>query len=457
MMDRIEFIKTSSLAILGTLLSPMYSCSPQKAKEELAKEIKRRTNWARNFEFKATDLKTPSTIEELQVLMKKEGERKAIGATHCFNGIADSPHTQVSLSKLKKLISIDEKAMTATFEGGIRYYELVTQLHEKGYALHNLAGLTDISVVGGCTTGTHGSGSNNGALATAISGVEICLADGSLVNLSRKDNPDIFDGVIISFGGLGIITKVVLDIEPAYDVRQDVFLSLPFENVAENFEAIMSSGYSVSLFTMWQDGIVNQAWVKRRVDLPVEDLGSEFFGGKASEIQVHPNELDPNSVTDQLGKPGVWYERLPHAKLNGIPEVGDELQSEYFVSIADAGEAMRAIEKLKDEMLPHLLICEIRTIDEDNLWMSPFYKRKSVAFHCSWKPNGPEVKKILGKIEAALAPFSVRPHWGKLYTMDTKVLQKSYEKLDDFRELLKTYDPNGRFSNDYLKRIVYSG
>jgi xylitol oxidase len=139
-----------------------------------------------------------------------------------------------------------------------------------------------------------------------------------------------------------------------------------------------------------------------------------------------------------------------------MPSAFDELQSEYFIPIAHAGDAMKALAKLGDKILPYLYVSEIRTIAADNLWMSQFYKRATVSFHFTWKSNWPEVQKLLPLIEAALAPFSVRPHWGKLYTINAKSIQKSYERFPDFLELLKTYDPDGRFRNAYLNRIIYS-
>jgi xylitol oxidase len=429
-MKRNEFIKTSSLAIAGTILNPMVSCLPKKSKEPEQGNALERRNWGRNIIFKAKNLEEPSTVEELQELMSKVGFKKGLGSTHSYNDIADSPLTQISLRKLNKIIS---------------------------FALHNLASLPQVTVAGACATGTHGSGTENGSLAMVVREMEICLADGQLINLSRENNPDIFDGVVVSLGGLGIITRMVLDAQPTYDARQDIFLDLPLENVIENFDEIMSSGYSVCLFTKWQNDILDQAWIKRRVDQPVDDLGREFFGGKMCDRNIHPIiDMSAEACTDQMGKVGPWYERLPHFRINAMPSAFDELQSEFFVPIEYAGDAMRSIAKLGDKFLPYLYISEIRTIAADNLWMSQFYKRPSVAIHFTWKSNWPEVQKLLPMIEAALAPFSIRPHWGKLYTIDAKAIQKSYERFPDFLELLRTYDPEGRFRNAYLNRIIYS-
>lgn len=456
-MKRKDFVKTSSLVLTGTIFAPMISCLPEPRKKITKATVAERRNWGRNIVYKAKNLVHPTSVEELQEIMKQAGYKKGLGSKHSYNDIADSPTTQISLGKLNKVIAIDESNNTVTIEGGIKYEELAPKLHEKGKALHNLASLPQVTVAGACATGTHGSGTGNGSLATVVREIEFCSLDGELITISRDKNPDTFDGAIVSLGALGIITRMVLDIEPAYDARQDLFLDLPLTSVVENFDEIMSSGYSVSLFTKWQNDLIDQVWIKRRMDQTVNELGPNFFGGKVCQKNIHPIiELSAESCTDQLGVVGPWYDRLPHFKINGMPSAVDELQSEYFIPIAHAADGMRAIAKLGDKILPYLYISEIRTIAADNLWMSQLYKRESVAFHFTWKPNWPEVKKLLPEIEAALAPFGVRPHWGKLNTIDPSTIQRSYERYTDFLKLLKKYDPIGKFSNDYLNRIIYT-
>lgn len=216
-MKRKEFVKASSLAIAGTILSPTTSCLPKKTKETEQETILARRNWGQNIIYKAKNLEQPTSVEELQELMRRVGNKKGLGSTHSYNDIADSPMTQISLRKLNKMISIDETNSTVTIEGGIKYEELAPQLYENGFALHNLASLPQVTVAGACSTGTHGSGTRNGSLATVVKEMEICKANGQLINLSRDNNPDIFDGAIVSLGGLGMITRMVLDIQPAYD------------------------------------------------------------------------------------------------------------------------------------------------------------------------------------------------------------------------------------------------
>ena len=451
-MKRKTFLKTSSIAVAGTLLSPLSSCTPA------AKTKTMRTNWSGNYAYKAKNLHQPKTVDEVQALVKKLGQQKALGSCHCFNDIADSPLNQISTANLNQVVSIDEKAKTVTVEAGVRYGQFAEELDQKGYALHNLASLPHISVAGACATATHGSGVTNGNLATAVSAIEMVTPSGELINLSRKNNPAEFAGAVVGLGALGIVTKVTLDLQDTFQVRQDLFQDLPLQSLQDNFEAIMASGYSVSLFTDWQKKLVSQIWVKRKVDAETKDLGADFYGAKAAPKNLHPiTSLSAENCTEQMGVPGPWYERLPHFKMGFTPSSGKELQAEYFVPRENAVEAILALEKKGDLIYPQLMISEIRTIAADDFWMSPAYQRDCVAIHFTWKQHTKEVTELLPMIEAELAPFQVRPHWGKLFTLDPKVLHERYPKYGDFIQLVKKYDPEGKFRNAYLDLNIYGG
>jgi xylitol oxidase len=158
-----------------------------------------------------------------------------------------------------------------------------------------------------------------------------------------------------------------------------------------------------------------------------------------------------------MGVPGPWYERLPHFRMGFTPSAGKELQSEYFVPRRNAVDAILAVERLRDQITPHLLITEIRTIAPDDLWMSTCYQRPSVTIHFTWKQDWPAVRRLLPVIERELAPFEPRPHWGKLFTMPPAELRSRYEKLTDFVKLAAGYDPKGKFRNAFLSTNVFAG
>ncbi len=447
-MKRKTFLKTSSVLVAGGLLSPFLSCKKQP------KMV--RKNWAGNYEYKAENLYSPKTVEEVQALVKKLDKQKALGSCHCFNNIADSPMNQISSQNLNKVISIDEKANTMTVEAGARYGQFAPQLDKKGFALHNLASLPHISVAGACSTATHGSGVKNGNLATAVRGLEFVTANGDVVNLSRDKDGETFNGAVVGLGALGIITKVTLDIQKTYQVRQDVFQDLPLQSLKDHFDEILSSGYSVSLFTDWQNQNISQVWIKRRVEVDTKPMGADFYGAKAATKNLHPiTKLSAENCTEQMGVAGPWYERLPHFKMGFTPSSGEELQTEYFIPHENALEAILALEKKGSLIFPQLMITEIRTIAADNYWMSPCYKQDCVAIHFTWKQNPAEVSLILPVLEAELTPFKARPHWGKIFTMTPSVLHEHYEKLPDFLQLIKNYDPQGKFRNAYLDLNIY--
>ena len=414
-------------------------------------------NWAGNLEYSTDRLYSANSLEQVQSFVKNQSKLKVLGTRHCFNNIADSRHEFLSLKSMDKVVALEPEAHTVTVEAGMTYGQLCPYLHSKGFALHNLASLPHISIAGACSTATHGSGEKNGNLATAVSGLEIVTAAGDLVKLSRQQDGEAFRGAVVGLGSLGIITKITLDIQPAFMMRQYVYENLPLTEMKNHFDAIESSAYSVSLFTDWQNQRISEVWIKSRdKEGQAFDASSEFFGAKRATKNLHPiAELSAENCTEQMGVPGPWYERLPHFRMGFTPSAGKELQSENFVPRKHAVEAILAVERLRDQVGPHLMISEIRTIAADNLWLSPCYGRPCVSIHFTWKQDWPAVRKLLPVIEKELAPFKVRPHWGKLFTMSAADLKSTYEKSPDFIRLSKKYDPQGKFHNEFLNTNIF--
>jgi alditol oxidase len=291
-----------------------------------------------------------------------------------------------------------------------------------------------------------------------VSALEFVTAAGEVVKLSRKSDGDVFNGAVVALGALGVITRVTLDVEPTYTVRQYVYQNLSLAQIKDHFDAIQSSAYSVSLFTDWRNKLINEVWIKARVGASAPPFGApaEFYGAKRATRNLHPiAELSAENCTEQMGVPGPWYDRLPHFRMGFTPSAGKELQSEYFVPRRNAVDAILAVERLHDQVSPHLLITEIRTIAEDNLWMSPAYGRPSVAIHFTWKQDWPNVRRLLPIIEKELAPFQVRPHWGKLFTISRAELQSRYPKMPEFTRLATKFDPNGKFRNEFLNTHIF--
>jgi alditol oxidase len=409
-------------------------------------------NWAGNVEYSATNWHTPTTVEQLQDIVRNSNKVRGLGSRHSFNTIADSDDTIISLKQMNRIIEINADEQTVTVQGGITYGGLCKELHDRGFALHNLASLPHISIVGACTTATHGSGENNGNLATSVSAIEFMTTDGTLIRRNRAEHGDEFAGMVVSLGALGIVTQITLDIIPTFDMRQDVYLNLPLDTLYENFDAIQASAYSISLFTDWVNNTITQAWLKSVVDDDTPfTLGDTFFGAKSATVPCSPVGDDRTKrCTEQNGVRGAWYDRLPHFRMEFSPSHGDEIQSEYFVPRESAIEAIKAVNALHADITPLLYITEIRAIKADDLWLSTAYGRDSIALHFTWKPMWAEIRPVLEKIETALIPLGVRPHWGKVFVMSPEYVQSQYERLSDFQELARKYDPDGKFQNAFL-------
>ena len=447
-MNKRTFIRFFAGMIASRVVSPLLAWA---SKNKL-------TNWAGNLEYSTDRLYSANSLEQVRSYVTKQSKLKVLGSRHCFNNIADSTNNFLSLKSMDSIAALDAEARTVTVNAGMTYGQLCPLLHRKGFALHNLASLPHISIAGACSTATHGSGEKNGNLATAVSGLEFVTAAGEVVKLSRKQDGEPFRGAVVGLGALGVITKITLDIQPRFVMRQYVYENLPLAEMKDHFDAIEGSAYSVSLFTDWRNERISEVWIKSREEKgQAFNATPEFFGAKRAIKNLHPiAELSAENCTEQMGVPGPWFERLPHFRMGFTPSAGKELQSEYFVPRQHAVEAILAVERLRDQVSPHLLISEIRTIAADDLWLSPCYEQPCVTIHFTWKQDWPAVRKLLPVIEKELAPFQARPHWGKLFTMSPEALKSSYKKLPDFIQLSKKYDPQGKFRNEFLSTNVFS-
>ena len=417
-------------------------------------EVRPRTNWAGNIAFAAPDFYRPASLAELRGVVARARQVRVLGTGHSFNDMADSPGAQVSLAGLPPEVEVDSAAALVRVAAGVTYGDLASRLDRQRFALRNLASLPHISVAGACATGTHGSGPANQNLSAAVTGLELVTADGDVVKLSRSEES--FPGAVVHLGALGAVTQLILELVPSFEVSQRVYEDLPLDVLDDHFAAIMASGYSVSMFTDWRAPRLTQLWVKSLAEDGTPPVTEEpwFTATPAPTARNPVPGLPPDNSTGQLGEPGPWFERLPHFRPELTPSAGDELQTEYLLPAEHAVDAVHALQRAGDRIAPVLRIGEIRTIAADGLWLSPAYRQDSVAFHFTWLPDAAAVLPVVTLIEQQLAPFRPRPHWGKIFTTPTAELYASYDRLPDFLDLARHYDPAGKFRNAYTARCL---
>ena len=418
-------------------------------------------NWAGNVEYSTGDIRHPTSAEEIVAIVTAAAAAgqpvKALGSRHSFSTVADTEGVLVALDRLQvepTVQSTDDGTVVSVRVGaGSTYAEVGAFLAGHGLALANLASLPHISVAGAVQTGTHGSGVKNGSLASSVVAFDIVRASGQLDTVREHDAD--FTASVVGIGALGIATAVTLRVQPDYQISQYVHEGLSWSTALANWPAIMSSAYSVSVFTTFQGENTHQIWSKRRVDVDAPELDLTALGAVEATVAVHPLPgVAADSVTGQLRAPGPWNERLSHFRSDFQPSHGEEIQSEYLIPAEHAVAAITALREIGGRIAPLLYVSELRSVAADAAWLSPSYARDSLAIHFTWKPLPAEVLAVLPLIEHTLEPFAPRPHWGKVFTMSPAALRRAYPRLNDFAALVRRVDPDGRFENAYLKRAL---
>jgi xylitol oxidase len=405
-----------------------------------------RANWAGTYTFTAPRIEHPETVEDVARLVRESEHVHALGTRHSFTDLPDTEGTLVQTDRLRIGPTLDTTARRVNVGAGTRYGVLAEWLHGQGWALHNMGSLPHISIAGATATGTHGSGDRLGILSTAVSGLEFVTSDGSVERIARGGTD--FDGLVVGIGAFGVISSVTLDVEPTYDVRQDVYTGLTWDALLDDPDEIFGAAYSVSVFAKWATEATESILLKSRigVDGPSPD---RLAGARIEEAGA----VVPASVTQRGGVPGPWSLRLPHFRLDATPSIGEELQAEYFVPRDLAVPALRAVRELADRIDPVLGMTELRTTAADSLWLSGSADRDTFAIAFTFLRRPAEVYALLPDLEAALRPFGARPHWGKAHTFDAARIAEVWPRAQRARELFDRLDPRGAFVNPHLRRL----
>ncbi|MGW8431892.1 D-arabinono-1,4-lactone oxidase [Curtobacterium citreum] len=408
----------------------------------------RELNWSGTVTYSARRVERPRSIDEAAEIVARESRVHGLGTRHSFNDVADAPGVLIDLSDVPTDLVVDTAAGTATMGAGTRYGVVAPELDRAGVALHNTGSLPHICLGGAIATGTHGSGTALGSLSTAVRAFELLGPDGSRRTLHRGD-PD-FDGAVLHLGLLGVVTRVEVDVEPTYRMRQDSYGPLPWDVYVANVAAVHASAYSVCAYTVFGDE-VGEVLLKSRVpdgadDVPVPDdlVGAPRLPGRPAD----------GHHTARDGSVGPWWDRLPHFPIDTVPSHGSEVQSEHFVPLRLAAPALDAVRTMAARIQPHLHVCELRTMAADPFWLSPTQGEDVLCIAFTWQKHPEAVAALLPDLEALLAPFDGRPHWGKMSSLDAETVERLWPRLPDFRRLAAAADPQRTFASAFGERVL---
>ena len=405
-------------------------------------------NWSGTVTYTAERVVRPTSIDEAAQVVADADRVHGLGTRHSFNNVADTPGTLLDLTGIPTELVVDAEHRTVTLGAGTRYGDVAADIDRAGFALHNTGSLPHISIGGAVATGTHGSGTTLGSLATAVRAFEVLGPDGSARTIDRTDPA--FDGAVLHLGLLGIVTRVTLGVEPSYRMRQDVYGAIPWDTFTANVAEVHATAYSVCAYTVFGDAIT-EVVVKSRVPEGAEDVPVPETLAGAHRLPGTPGD-DHRTARD--GSVGPWWDRLPHFPIGSVPSHGSEVQSEHFVPLRHAAAALDALRGLADRIQPHLHVCELRTMAADDLWLSPTQGEDVLCIAFTWKKHPAEVAALLPDLESRLAAFDGRPHWGKMSSLDHAAIAGLYPRLADFRDLVARTDPERTFASAFGERVL---
>jgi len=423
-------------------------------------------NWARNQSMTPAAVEHPASVDEVSRVVKEAAAAgrhvKAIGSGHSFTGIGLTDGVLVQLDRLDRLVSADAATGRVVVQGGLPLHRLNALLTERGLSLTNMGDVDAQTVTGAISTGTHGTGRDSGALATQLLALELVLADGSVLTCSQEENPDVFAAARVSLGALGIVTSVTLQAEPTFLLRADE-RPMPMADVLDGFDEHVAGNEHFEFY--WFPG-TRTALTKRnnratvaaplgRVRALVEDelLANGLFGATCWAARHAPRAVPAlNRLASRTMAPRTYTDTAPRVFTS--PRRVRFVEMEYALPRERVVDVLRALQRLPEARGVSFPV-EVRVAPADDVPLSTAYGRTSayVAVHVY---RGDPYETYFAAVEALMVEADGRPHWGKLHTLGAAQLRELYPRFDEYVALRNRLDPERRFTNPYLERVLGS-
>jgi L-gulono-1,4-lactone dehydrogenase len=424
-------------------------------------------NWAGNQQATAQRVVTPRSTDEVVSAVRQAAEDgltvRMTGAGHSFTGTALTHGVRLAPDGLTGVRSLDTGTRLVTVEAGLTLYRLNALLDEHGLALANMGDIQRQTAAGALQTATHGTGRDAAGLVSQVAGLELVLADGSVVTCSRDERPDLFDAARAGLGALGVVTAITWRAEPAFLLRAREE-PMRWDEVLARLEELASENEHFEFY--WfphTEGCLTKR--NNRVD------------GPAAPLPAFKHWLDDrflsNTVFDGVNR---LSRRLPALvpALNGIsaralgartytdtsykvftsPRTVRFKEQEYAVAreqLIPALKELRALLARKDWLIGFPI--EVRLLPPEDAWLSMAYGRDSAFIAIHVYHRNPHDEYFRG-VEKLMTAVGGRPHWGKLHTQDASYLETVYPRFGDFTALRGELDPDRRFTNAYTDRVL---
>ena len=426
-------------------------------------------NWARTERVRPTTVEYPSTIEAVRRSVRSAAARgrpiKAVGTGHSFTGIAVAPGALLEMTELSGLVSVDRDRQRARLLAGTRLHRIPALLAPYGLAMANLGDIDRQSISGAISTGTHGTGSRFGGIATQVVAATLVTADGELLTVSHDENAELLPAVTLGLGALGILVDVTIQCVPAF-VLEAVERPEPLDSVVDDD---VSRADADDHFEFYWFPNTDTALTKTNTRLPAGSPTKPLSAASRLVDDVLVGNVVHQSVCSAgRAAPGlvpginrlsakVWGDRTFSDASHRVFATSRGVrfrEMEYAVPLDRLASAFRGVQRVIDEHGWRIEFpIEVRTAAADELWLSTASGRPSgyLAVHRYWKTDHTE---YFAAVEEVMLAHEGRPHWGKLHTLDASALRARYPRFDDFTALRDRLDPDRAFRNPYLDRVL---
>lgn len=427
------------------------------------------SNWAGTETSRLARVATPrhegEVVEEIRRAARKALRVKAVGAGHSFTGAAVTDGVQLRLAALTGVTSIDSTRGEATVRAGTPLHVVAEELAAFGYALPNLGDIDRQSLAGATATGTHGTGLRLTGLSAGIRALRIVLPDGTVVDCTPKREPELFQAARLGLGALGIITEVTVAVVPTFLLHA---VERP-ERLSEVLAHADASAEANDHFEFYWFPHTDRALTKRNNRVPDgtaprplrawrERLDDDLLSNRVFELTNRVATRLPRSTRGinavaARALSGRQYTDSSHKVFVTAREVRF-VESEWAFPRAALPEVLgelRAWIDSHDERISFPV--EVRVAAADDVWLSTAYEQEScyVAVH---RYHRQQPGAYFDAFEAIAVNHRGRPHWGKLHTRDADYLRSVYPRFEDFVAVRERVDPQRRFANPYLDRVL---
>lgn len=421
-------------------------------------------NWAGDQACTPADFKRPGGVDEVAEAVGRSREVRVVGAGHSFTDAVLTDGTLLSLERMNRVLDLDRAGGLVRVEAGITLGALSDELWRHGLAFENLGDIDVQSIAGATATGTHGTGAKLRNLSAALHSIELVLADGTTVEVNEESDPDAWRAARVSVGALGVVTAVTLRTVPAFTL-EGVDRGRPLEEVLDTIDELADESEHFEFFTFPHSPLALTR-TNRRVPGPprprrpraawLEDelLKNGFFGLMCRTGRARPALIPRiNRLVSRLG--GIESRLVDRSyRIFATPRSVRFTEMEYAIPRQHAVEAIRAVRALvEDRGFDVGFPFEVRFVAPDDAFLSPAGGRET-CYIASHMFEGMEYEPFMRGVEEIMDGFGGRPHWGKRHFQTAETLRPRYPEWDRFAAVRERLDPEGRFANEYVRRVL---